>query len=68
MKTQKSIIVFLIIFSVLLTNSSPAMAMPPPLPSSFYGTVKVDGGNVPVGASITALDRRRPICIFSSQA
>jgi hypothetical protein len=42
------------IFLISLFLTTPAMAFPP-LPSSFYGTVKVDAANVPDGTSIQAL-------------
>ena len=53
MKIQRTIIVILIVMCMLFTNYSTALAVPP-FPSSFYGTAKVDGENVPVGATITA--------------
>jgi uncharacterized repeat protein (TIGR01451 family) len=37
-----------------LMSSSVTLAGPPPLPSSFYGTVKLNGANVPPSALISA--------------
>ena len=53
MKIQRTFIVIPIMMCVLFANYSTALAVPP-FPSSFYGTAKVDGMNVPVGAPITA--------------
>jgi hypothetical protein len=53
MKTPRTILIFLITASMFKTNVSMARAIQP-LPSSFHGTVKVNGSNVPVGTSITA--------------
>jgi hypothetical protein len=39
--------------SLLLLCVQPAFAVPPQ-PSGFYGTVKIDGANVPTGTSVTA--------------
>ena len=39
--------------ALLTANVPPALAFPP-LPSSFYGTVKVDGTNVPLGTTVSA--------------
>ncbi len=50
-----------------------ALAMPlvalaqPPLPSSFYGTVKVDGVNVPVGTTVVAYVGGTPIAQATTQ-
>src|SRR5512137_2051784 len=41
-----------LIFSLFITL--PALAVPP-IPSSFYGTVKVNGANVPDGTVVQAL-------------
>ncbi len=48
------VLIYLMILVILIIYPSNALAEPPPLPSSFYGTVKVDGKNVPTGTSITA--------------
>jgi uncharacterized repeat protein (TIGR01451 family) len=53
MKTPRTILVFLIATSMFMTNVSTARALQPS-PSSFHGTVNVNGSNVPVGTSITA--------------
>ena len=37
-----------------LSLAGAVQAAPPPLPSSFYGTVEVDGANVPGGTIISA--------------
>jgi hypothetical protein len=49
MKTK--LILFLLIVSMLFVA---AADFPPPLPSSFYGTVKVNGANVPIGTVVSA--------------
>jgi hypothetical protein len=53
MKISKCTVVMLIVISALLMTITTASAVPP-LPSSFYGTVKVNGENVAVGVSVTA--------------
>jgi hypothetical protein len=53
MKAIRITTAILMICYMLLTNVSPALAVPPQ-PSSFYGTVKVDGANVPIGTLVTA--------------
>lgn len=42
----------MVLFSFSTAAASPHMI--PPLPSSFYGTVKENGENVPVGTTISA--------------
>ena len=42
----------LVVIGLLLTSTPAALAFPP-LPSSFYGTVKVDGENVPDGTIVS---------------
>jgi hypothetical protein len=54
MKTPSRIIAFAIVAVLLFSNVPSALALPP-LPSSFYGTVKVNNANVPVGTPIAAL-------------
>lgn len=54
MKTFREITVLLLTISLLLLNVATAAAVPP-LPSSFYGTVKVNGANVAAGTRVTAL-------------
>ena len=53
MKTRRTIIAMLMLVLVLATNSSPVLALPP-LPSGFYGTVKINGKNVPDGTLVSA--------------
>ena len=53
MKIQRSIFTVIAILSMLLSNFSNVSAAPG-LPSSFHGTVKVDGVNVDVGTPVTA--------------
>ncbi len=51
-KKQNWIAVSLV--AALLLVVVPSALAVPPLPSSFYGVVKVNGANVPVGTKITA--------------
>lgn len=53
MKTLKALLTVLLAGILLMSNIVAAQAVPQ-LPSSIYGTVKVDGANVPVGAPISA--------------
>ena len=53
MKDHHPILVGLVLLCMLSLGFSPASAIPP-LPSSFYGTVQVNGANVPAGLPITA--------------
>ena len=53
MRTRKTILAFVAIFSMLFGNISPVLAVPP-IPSSLYGTVKLDGVNVAPGTTISA--------------
>ncbi len=53
MKIQRTFSVLFLTIALVLSNISTALAMPP-LPSSFYGTVKLDGANVAVGTIISA--------------
>ncbi len=53
MKTRRTILVLIITLTLLLSNA-PSVLAQPPLPSSFYGTVKLGGANVPDGTSVTA--------------
>ncbi len=53
MKTKRSFFIFAVIVCILLANAGLSNAMPP-LPSSFYGTVKINGLNAAVGTSVTA--------------
>ena len=52
MKPQK-LIVFCLAYALLIATVPSVLAVPP-LPSSFYGTVKVNGANVPTGTVISA--------------
>jgi hypothetical protein len=45
--------VLILTIVVVLISAHPALAVPP-MPSSFYGTVKLNGANVPAGTSVTA--------------
>ena len=53
MKTKRRTIAILVALGVLLTSVSPVLALPP-LPSSFYGTVKFNGANAPAGTLVSA--------------
>jgi len=53
MRRQYRFIVLGLAIGLLLTGVLEVLAVPP-LPSSFYGTVQVDGANVPVGTTISA--------------
>ncbi|MBL7942554.1 MAG: InlB B-repeat-containing protein, partial [Flavobacteriales bacterium] len=53
MKMQRIFTALLLAIILVLNNVSSAMALPP-LPSSFFGTVKLDGANVPIGTLVSA--------------
>ena len=53
MKASQKMIALLIAAVLLIINAPAALALPP-LPSSFYGTVKANGANVPLGTQVTA--------------
>lgn len=53
MKFKQILIPMTLAVVLLLLTFSPALAVPP-LPSSFYGTVKMDGVNVADGTAVTA--------------
>jgi hypothetical protein len=54
MKRFRMLVILAVLTIGLLTfNVQPASAVPP-LPSSFYGTVKLNGANVPAGTVIHA--------------
>lgn len=53
MKTKKITIIFFFALIFLIFSVQPANAVPT-LPSSFYGTVKVNGINVPAGTTVIA--------------
>ncbi|MBX2998860.1 MAG: tandem-95 repeat protein [Caldilineaceae bacterium] len=50
----KAISFALLLTLVFAVGRAAAAGEPPPLPHSFYGTVQVDGGNVPLGTVISA--------------
>ena len=52
MKTPNKFFILLLTISLLLMNMSVAIAFPP-LPSGFYGTVKINGVNVAAGTKIS---------------
>jgi len=49
-----SIVVALIFSCLILYDVQPGLAQPPPIPSSFYGTVKSNGSNIPLPANVSA--------------
>ncbi len=53
MKTLRILSVLFLTMILLTVNVSKAWAVPP-LPSSYYGTVKMDGANVPIGTQVSA--------------
>jgi hypothetical protein len=53
MKTRRFFNGVILALVLALFNISTALATPP-LPSSFYGTVKLNGANVPSGTAVTA--------------
>ena len=53
MKLSRLILTIILGFALLFWNSSPVDAVPP-LPSSFWGTVTVNGASVPAGLPISA--------------
>ena len=53
MKLIRITTAILMICYLLMSNVSPALAVPPQ-PSSFWGTVLLDGVNAPIGTTITA--------------
>jgi hypothetical protein len=53
MRTQRGFIVLVLTVGLLLASAWTALAVPP-LPSSFYGTVKASGANVPAGTTVSA--------------
>jgi hypothetical protein len=54
-KTLKFLALLLITILTNIFSITPALALIPPLPSSFYGTVKVNGENVADGTMVKAL-------------
>lgn len=53
MKVRRTIVTVLLLFLILGAGISPVQAVPP-LPSSFYGLVKINGRNVQDGALVSA--------------
>jgi hypothetical protein len=53
MKTLHRLTTLLLTLVILFINVPTALAFPP-LPSSFYGTVKINGANVPAGTQVSA--------------
>jgi hypothetical protein len=53
MKSFRSLTALLLTLGILFVNVPTVLAVPP-LPSSFYGTVKYNGGNVPIGFRVSA--------------
>lgn len=54
LKKISIIVVALIFFFLILDDVQHGFAQPPPIPSSFYGTVKSNGSNVPLPAQVSA--------------
>jgi hypothetical protein len=54
MKKHKILIISMILFGLLMANHSAVLAVPP-IPASYFGTVKIDGENVPGSAEVQAL-------------
>lgn len=57
MEAKKKTITLLVALGVLLASAAPVLAVPP-LPSSFYGTVKINGENAPGGALVSVTINR----------
>jgi len=53
MKAQRKLIALGLAIVLLLASAWAVLAVPP-LPSSFHGTVQVNGANVPVGTTVSA--------------
>ena len=53
MKRYRLFTILILTFSLVLLCATPALAVPP-LPSSFYGTARLNGTNVPAGTVVTA--------------
>jgi hypothetical protein len=54
MKTLPKFTILLLSIWMFFIETTPVSAVPP-LPSSFYGTVRSNGANVPAGTQVTAL-------------
>jgi hypothetical protein len=53
MRILRSLAALLLVLGLFFVNVPTALALPP-LPSSFYGTVTLNGANIPVGAQVSA--------------
>jgi hypothetical protein len=53
MKAFRLICILALTLILAVVSAQPALAFPP-LPSSFFGTVKINGANVPLGTVISA--------------
>jgi hypothetical protein len=53
MISKRLIISIILAFVLTIVSTTSALAVPPN-PHSFYGTVKINGANVPVGTAVTA--------------
>jgi len=53
MKKSQTLTALLVVLAILALNAQTTYAFPP-LPSGFYGSVKIDGANVPAGTVVTA--------------
>ena len=51
---KRVVIIVLVTVLLGLPLAGAAQAVPPPLPSSFYGTVEIEGASVPTGTIISA--------------
>ena len=54
MKIKIVVLGFLVVVFLSLIMVEAGFAEPPPMPSSFYGTVKANGSNVPLSTKISA--------------
>lgn len=54
-KLKLTLSLLLVVVAGLFTIQAARADTPPPLPSSFFGTVKIHGANVPTGTMVTAV-------------
>jgi len=54
MMKNRMLIMGMMLLTCLVFSQAVLAAAPPPIPSSFWGTVKYNGENVTVGATVTA--------------
>ncbi len=54
MKTRLRLTTLFLLLSLVLSTAPVSVQAAPPIPSSFYGEVKIDGANVPDGTSVRA--------------